>query len=177
MLELSLNVLDLAVNSITAGASLVIIEVDENTVSSTLTVAVSDNGCGMSKENASCLTDPFFSSKANSKVGLGVPLFYQRAILTGGCFELKTEIGKGTKITAQFNTNSVDFVPLGDMASLLAILVVSNRNTDFVYKQSKDRKMFVFDTRELLKVFHAQQYNSVQVAQFVKKYIEEGSVQ
>ena len=44
MRELSLNILDIAQNSITANASLITIEVSENTVDHTLLIGVYDNG-------------------------------------------------------------------------------------------------------------------------------------
>ena len=47
MKELSLNILDIAENSLKAGATLVGIDVTEE--KDTLTVTVSDNGCGMTE--------------------------------------------------------------------------------------------------------------------------------
>ena len=47
--ELSLNILDVAQNSITAGATLVEIAIEEDTVRDTLTILIRDNGCGMSR--------------------------------------------------------------------------------------------------------------------------------
>ena len=52
MRELSLNILDIAQNSISAGASLITIDVSESREEHLLTLTVSDNGCGMSPEDA-----------------------------------------------------------------------------------------------------------------------------
>ena len=49
MRELSLNILDIAQNSISAGASLITIEVSEDTKEHLLSLTVSDNGCGMDR--------------------------------------------------------------------------------------------------------------------------------
>ncbi|MBQ6614443.1 MAG: sensor histidine kinase, partial [Clostridia bacterium] len=49
MKELSLNILDISQNSITAGASLVEISLTEDE-NGWLTLAVKDDGCGMSEE-------------------------------------------------------------------------------------------------------------------------------
>ena len=46
MRELSLNVLDIAQNSVSANASLIQIEVNENTSDDTLTIIITDNGKG-----------------------------------------------------------------------------------------------------------------------------------
>ena len=59
MRELSLNVLDMAQNSITAGAALIRIEVLENTQAHTLTVGIYDDGCGMTEEQVKSVLDPF----------------------------------------------------------------------------------------------------------------------
>ena len=51
MQELSMHILDIAHNSIKAGADTVEISVDEQPVKNTLEIAVKDNGCGMSEES------------------------------------------------------------------------------------------------------------------------------
>ena len=50
MQELSLNVLDVAENSVRADASLVEITVEEDTAAGWLTIVIRDNGRGMSRE-------------------------------------------------------------------------------------------------------------------------------
>ena len=57
MPEISLNILDVAENSTRAGASLVEITVDADTVSDRLTIVIKDNGCGMTREQVSQVTD------------------------------------------------------------------------------------------------------------------------
>ena len=50
MTELSLNVLDVAQNSVKAKASLIEISVISDTKSDKMTITIADNGCGMDKE-------------------------------------------------------------------------------------------------------------------------------
>ena len=50
MRELSLNVMDIAQNSISAGASLITITVVEDQPGDTLSISVEDNGKGMSEK-------------------------------------------------------------------------------------------------------------------------------
>ena len=59
MQELSLNVLDVAQNSVSAGASLIEIGVAEDTVADRLTIVIKDNGCGMTEEQVQRVIDPF----------------------------------------------------------------------------------------------------------------------
>ncbi|MBQ5629368.1 MAG: ATP-binding protein, partial [Ruminococcus sp.] len=50
MRELSLNVMDVAQNSVRAEASLVFITVEESDKSDFLKITIKDNGCGMTEE-------------------------------------------------------------------------------------------------------------------------------
>ena len=61
MKELSLNILDIAKNSVKAGASLITITIDEADSWRVLTIA--DNGCGMSPEFLAAVTDPFTTTR------------------------------------------------------------------------------------------------------------------
>ena len=49
MQELSLNVLDIAQNSVRANATLVTITMEEDSAAGTLRISIADDGCGMSK--------------------------------------------------------------------------------------------------------------------------------
>ena len=75
MRELSLNILDVAENSLKAGADTIKIDVEFLREKNKLTVRVSDNGCGMTKDQVEHVTDPFFTTRTTRKVGLGVPFF------------------------------------------------------------------------------------------------------
>lgn len=102
MPEISLNVLDVAQNSVRAGASLISISVRADTNQDTLTIVIEDNGCGMTKEQAARVIDPFFTTRTTRKVGLGVPFFKLAAESTGGSFSIRSEPGVGTVVTAVF---------------------------------------------------------------------------
>ena len=90
MRELSLNILDIAQNSIAAGASLTTITVAEDTAKHELTITVSDNGCGMTAEQVANVLDPFFTTRTTRKVGMGIPLFKLAAEQTGGCLTIES---------------------------------------------------------------------------------------
>lgn len=143
MRELSLNVLDIAQNSITAGAALIRIEVLENTQAHTLTVGIYDDGCGMTEEQVKSVLDPFYTTRTTRKVGMGVPLFKMAAEQTGGSFTVSSKVGIGTNVQAVFKTDSVDFTPLGDMASTVTTLISMNTDREFLYRRGLDGKDFV----------------------------------
>ena len=58
MRELSLNVLDIAQNSISAGAKLIEIDIREDTAKRLLTIRIADDGCGMTREKLKSVIDP-----------------------------------------------------------------------------------------------------------------------
>ena len=109
MKELSLNILDIAQNSVTARSTLIRIDLVET--DDTLTITVSDNGCGMSKEMVENVTSPFTTSRTTRKVGLGIPLFKMAAEQTGGHLTITSKSEKdypddhGTVTSALFYKN------------------------------------------------------------------------
>ena len=133
MKELSLNILDVAKNSVRAGASLIEISrvTDDDGI---LTITISDNGCGMSEEVMKSVTDPFFTTRTTRKVGLGLPLLKMAAEQTGGTLTLSssTEAGNsGTVLKAVFDTKSIDCMPMGDIVSTVCILIAGSPEIDF----------------------------------------------
>ena len=175
MRELSLNILDIAQNSITAGASLITIEVNENTIDHTLLIGIYDNGKGMSEEQVKSVIDPFFTTRTTRKVGMGIPLFKMAAEQTGGRLEIKSEIGVGTEVRAYFKTDNVDFTPLGDVASTVQMLITMNTDRDFLYKHSVDGKEFVADTREIKAILGDVPLDTYEVSQWLIDFIKENT--
>jgi anti-sigma regulatory factor (Ser/Thr protein kinase) len=151
MKELSLHILDVAKNSVKAGASLTEIAVSTAN-DGIMTVKIKDNGCGMTEEVLSRVTDPFYTTRTTRKVGLGLPLFRMAAEQTGG--ELKivssTEEGNsGTEVTVTFDTKSIDCMPMGDIISTVCILVAGSPDIDFVFTDETEQRKVILDTREL----------------------------
>lgn len=175
MRELSLNILDIAQNSISAGAPLITIEINENTVQHTLLIGVYDNGKGMSEEQVKSVIDPFFTTRTTRKVGMGIPLFKMAAEQTGGKLEIKSELGVGTEVRAYFKTDSVDFTPLGDVASTIQMLITMNTDRDFVYKHTVNEKEFVCDTRQIKEILGDVPLDAYEVSQWLKDFITENT--
>lgn len=177
MRELSLNVLDIAQNSIKAEASLIEIEVNESTVNNELLIGIYDNGKGMTKQQVESVVDPFFTTRTTRKVGLGIPFFKMSAEMTGGSFEIESELGVGTKVISVYKTDHVDFTPIGDMCSTIVILITMNLAVDFVYKRSFNEKQFTVDTRQLKEILGDVPLNEPSVASWLTDYIKENTKQ
>lgn len=175
MRELSLNILDVAQNSISAGASLIELEIRQDTAKCELLIGIYDNGCGMTQQQLDGVTDPFFTTRTTRKVGMGVPLFKMAAEMTGGCFDISSVLGEGTRVTAIFKTDSIDFTPLGDVASTLILLITMNTDRDFLYRHSIDGREFVLDTREIKSILGGVPLDDAEVTQWMKEYIAENT--
>lgn len=173
MRELSLNILDIAQNSISAGASLIEIEVNESSPEGELVITIGDNGCGMDSEKLARVQDPFFTTRTTRKVGMGIPLFKMSAEMTGGSFSITSEIGKGTRTKARYKTDSIDFTPLGDVGSTMVLLITMNTDRDFIYKRAKDGKSFELDTREIKETLGDVAINEPEVVEWLRGYIAE----
>ena len=102
MRELSLHILDLAQNSLTAGASRldIIVEIDHK--KDLVAITLSDDGKGMAPDFLKTVTSPFTTTRTTRKVGLGIPMFKENAELTGGTFSIESTVGVGTKMRAGF---------------------------------------------------------------------------
>ena len=175
MRELSLNILDIAQNSITAGASLITIEIAEDTVTKTLIIGIYDNGKGMSEEQVRSVIDPFFTTRTTRKVGMGIPLFKMAAEQTGGSLKIKSELGVGTEVRATFKTDSVDFTPLGDVAATVQMLISMNTDRDFIYRRSVDGRDFTLDTREIKEILGDVPLDAYEVSQWLIEFINENT--
>ena len=174
MRELSLNVMDVAQNSVRAEASLITIDVSESDKNDNLTISISDNGCGMTEEQVKQTIDPFFTTRTTRKVGLGVPLFKMSAEQTGGSFSIESEVGKGTVTTASYVKSHVDMTPLGDINSTIEILIRCNPDIDFVFNHSTDIGSFTLDTRELREVLGDDvSLDTPDVLEWINAFLEE----
>jgi anti-sigma regulatory factor (Ser/Thr protein kinase) len=173
MTEISLNVLDIANNSIRAEASLIEIIIQIQRDLDRLTITIADNGCGMTKEQIRKVEDPFFTTRTTRKVGLGIPFFKMAAESTGGSFRIVSEPGAGTKVTAVFGLSHIDRMPLGDMNSTVHTLITLNTQIDFLYRYCFDDKEFALDTREFRRILDGVPLNSPEVSAYIKEYLQE----
>ena len=173
MPEISLNILDVAENSVRAGASLIEITVSVQPASDTLTVVIKDNGCGMTEEQVRNVQDPFFTTRTTRKVGLGVPFFKQAAESTEGSFQIDSEAGKGTIVKAVFGLSHIDRMPLGDISSTIRTLMVFNQTIDFVYTYEYGEKQFTLDTREMREMLGDDiSFAEPEISSFIEEYLE-----
>ena len=177
MKELSLNILDITENSVKAGATLTEIVLDET--DTTLSITISDNGCGMTEEVIRSVTDPFYTTRKTRRVGLGIPLLKLACEQTGGTLSItsktKSEYPEhhGTRVVATFRKDHLDFTPLGDVISTLTTLVQGHPDADFHYIHNKNHGRVEMDTREMREVLGDVPLNSYEVICWIGDYLRE----
>ena len=173
MRELSLNILAIAQNSLSAGAGLVTLTVDEDSGADSLTLRVEDDGRGMDADTLQRVRDPFYTTRTTRKVGMGIPLFRMAAEMTGGSLDIVSEPGKGTAVTASFSLSHIDRMPLGDMAGTVTALIRLNPGVDFVYRHTVDGRSFEMDTRELRAQLGDVPLSEPDVMEWIDGYLRE----
>jgi hypothetical protein len=131
MHDLSLYLLDILENSVRAGATVIATTIVADRAADKLSIRVEDDGPGLPVEPEQAL-DPFFTTKADKKTGLGLSLFRQAAEAAGGGLTVtrSDELG-GVCVTAWMSLTDVDRPPLGDVAASVATMVVTNPETEF----------------------------------------------
>jgi signal transduction histidine kinase len=148
MEDLSLHILDIAENSITASAKRIEIRIDEDQAKDLLTIEIKDDGKGMDEQTLKKVLDPFFTTRTTRRVGLGLSLLAQAARESDGKIELDSRPGGGTTIRASFRYSHPDCKPMGDIDETLRTLVVGHPEIDFLYEHKKNNSVYRFDTRE-----------------------------
>ena len=149
MRELSLHILDVVENGITAGGDCIWIEVDEARRADQLKIVIRDNGSGMPVEKMRNISDPFITSRTTRRVGLGLSLLSAAAERCDGALRVDSQPGKGTEVEATFRYDHIDRAPLGDMAATITTLILGNPEIDFIYSHRIDGEEFNLDTREI----------------------------
>ena len=173
MKDLSLHILDILQNSITAGAKLIRLEIEEVPVKDNYSIKFTDDGKGMEANMTQQATDPFFTTRTTRKVGLGLSLLKQNAERTGGYLMISSTPGVGTEVKACFGYSHIDRLPTGDIAGTLALTASSYPAIDFIYRHTTPKGSFVFDTTEIKETLEEVPINDPQVIAFMKNLIRE----
>ncbi|MFA5353221.1 MAG: ATP-binding protein [Thermodesulfovibrionales bacterium] len=171
MEDLSLHILDIAENSLEAGARNIEISLSVKRRDDRLILRVRDDGRGMSGEVCEMAKDPFFTTKEVRRVGLGIPLLAQSAEACNGFFSIESQQGKGTVVTAEFQLSHIDRKPLGDIGSTMVVLIGSHPGRDFRITFENDGFSYSFDTRELRTLLDGLPITLPDVLQLIKAEI------
>lgn len=170
MKDISLHILDISDNCIRANSQNISfnINIDNNGI---LELIIKDDGHGMDAEKLKNVSDPFFSTRTNRKIGMGIPLLKQNAEITGGSFNIISEISIGTTTIAKFDTKHIDCLPIGDLAGVMTIIFTSNptKNIEFEFKSVENQ--FFLDTFALIEIFGEENLQNTWIQKELKQFI------
>jgi len=174
MNELSLNILDIAQNSIAADATLIEVDVEEDSSADCITIRVKDNGKGMSEDFLRTVEDPFITTRTTRKIGLGISFLKEAAEITGGEVTINSKLGVGTTITATFVMSHIDRQPIGNLTETIITLVTLNTGIDFIIRYKANENEFVFSTQEVKELLGDDaSLNSPAIVVFLTEYVSE----
>ena len=148
--QLSLNILDIGMNSLAAGATVLRITVMEDTKRDWLVIRVRDNGRGMDPKTLQDILAKNASTKSNRKkpIGLGLAMLRQTSEMCGGAFHVHSALGKGTGVTASMQASHVDRPPLGDLNATIFALCAANPAVTIELNCDSDGNKFHFSSQE-----------------------------
>ncbi len=164
-------------NSVKANAKNIGIKIEEN--DDTMTVTITDDGCGMSPEILQRVTDPFCTSRTTRKVGLGIPFYKLAAEQTGGTLDIVSKTKQfetdesGTTVTAVFNKKHIDCLPLGDIVSTVCTLIQGSPEIDFLFTHRIFEREISLSTLEMREMLSEVPLNSPEVLLWVTQYLNE----
>jgi hypothetical protein len=192
-----MHILDLAQNSIAAGATKLEIDVIAYTsmfrdfdhekagelnkseipkhLADMLTITIRDNGKGMSAEFVARVKDPFTTTRTVRRVGLGIPMFTEAANACDGDLKVESIPGTGTTITAWFKLSHIDRAPLGDIASTLVSIIAPNPDLYLRYTQRVNDNEFVLDTNEVKAQLDGVPINEPPILSWLSEYVKNGT--
>lgn len=175
MKELSLHILDLVENSITANSKLIKVSIEEDIKNDKLIIIIEDNGCGMDEEFLKNVQSPFTTTRTTRSVGLGLSLVKMAANRCEGDLTISSKKNVGTKLEIDFKHSHIDRAPLGDMCGTLICIINNDKNIDLLYNHIVSDKKFTLDTREVKNILEGASITSPEVLLWLKEYIKENT--
>lgn len=143
-----------------------------------LTVTVSDNGKGMSKETLAKVFDPWFTDgqkHKKRKVGLGLPFLKQAVDQTGGKLHIDSTLGVGTRLEFCVDRSNIDLPPQGELVSTLVSALLFEGSYELCFK-----RQFVASSGEVIEYSWSKSeleevlgnFNSLSALNLLKDYIQ-----
>ena len=174
MEDLSLHILDIVENSITAGAKKIKINIIEDLKKDLMEITIKDDGKGINKEIIDKILGPFVTTRTTRNVGLGLSLFAEAARQAGGDIIIKSEPMKGTTVKATFQHSHIDRKPLGNITDTLVSLIIGNPEVDFYYFHKCNGRTFSFDTKEIKTTLDGIPIYHPEIIRFIREELKKG---
>ena len=108
MKELSLHILDVAKNSVKAGATLVGIDINTDR-EGMMTIRISDNGCGIASSDIGRVGEKFYKANfTRHGSGIGLATCDEIIRLHNGLLRIESKENEGTRVSVALPLSSAD---------------------------------------------------------------------
>jgi hypothetical protein len=128
----------------------------------------------MDQETVARVTNPFYTTRTTRKVGLGLPLLKETSTSCNGSFNIDSQPGAGTTVTAVYQRSHIDRPPLGDMISTMLTILLGNEDINICYSHEKDGLSFGFESAEMKEALDGLPFQNPDVYQWLKEFLTEG---
>ncbi|WP_294579867.1 ATP-binding protein [uncultured Thomasclavelia sp.] len=175
MQEIAMNILDIAYNSIRAGATMIKVLITDSLKQNIIEIKIIDNGKGMDKETLTKVTDPFYTTRTTRKVGLGIPIFKENIEATGGHFDIESTVNIGTSVTGIFVKDHLDTPPMGNIVDTMVTLIQADEKINYIFEYNTDDFNFTLDTCQIKEILgNDVSITEPQIIMWLKDYMKEG---
>ncbi len=172
MEDLSLHILDIAQNSFRANASHLKLLINEDLINRQLTIEFHDDGDGMDKEALEKVLDPFYTTRTTRDVGMGLSLFKLSCEQADGDLTIDSTKHVGTTVVAKMNYDSINRLPLGNIASTVYLMMINDYGTEVTYVHEVNEKVFELSTVELKEVLDGVSLKETDVMKWITGTID-----
>jgi signal transduction histidine kinase len=152
--DISLHVLDLLENSVSAGARRIVVTVEQHTREDRLRISVEDDGSGFG-ESAERVTNPYYTTKKGKRVGLGLSLMRSAAEQAGGSMSVGRSALGGAAVRADMGLRHVDRNPMGNLAAAVSSIVRTTPGVDVTCRLIVDDRTVEIDSADVRCEIHA----------------------
>ena len=106
----------------------------------------------------------------DDETGLGLDVY--RYNIGGG--EKDNPDSHGTKVTAEFYKNHLDFTPLGDVVSTITTLIQGSPDREWKFEHTLESGKVELDTKELREILGDVPLDNYEVIKWIEGYLKEG---
>ncbi len=170
MTELSLSLLDLCENAVSAGARHV--EVSVIRKDGWTRFLIQDDGRGMNRETLENCQNPFFTTRSTRRVGMGLSLMREQALRCGGEMRIESAPGQGTRVDVSLRHGHFDCPPMGDLRATVQALFLWE--AELVFRYEGEEGAFGLETQKMKETLAGVPLHSVQALKWIGDELDKG---
>jgi anti-sigma regulatory factor (Ser/Thr protein kinase) len=174
MQDLAMQVLEILMNSIQAGARRIILTITDSVKQNLIRFVITDNGKGMDEAMIQKVTDPFTTTRTTRRVGMGVAFMKGLTEQCNGTFRITSKVGSGTTVEASVQKDNIDTPPMGDLGEMMMDCIQADESIEFELTYATDSKQFVFQSSEIKEQLAGVSLLEPSILLWIKEYINQG---